>query len=915
MRLRPRRESSPPAHTRPIRSTLAALLVVPLASLIVLWAYETGTTARDALARWNYDAQVSATSGPGQALAAQLAAERQQSYALLTGPFAASRSPLNAQRARTDAAVAAFRRSALAARARGALDPSARQDLSAVLAGLARLGAIRAAVDIGRAGPLATFEAYDRIINDTFGFLGSQAAASSTPLYQEALAALDMSRALEAARREAALADGAALAHRPLTPGARDLFGQSVGAERLLEAQAMPGLGPELAGRFRALFTSPAYGSFLVMEAQLLQAPPGGRQTPPGAATQAPGNAGIQPSASAPPASGAQPASGAGSQPPGLPGTLTPGGWRSAAVPFLTAFAKAAGAAQAQVSADVRRQDQQTLARLGLTGGLGLLAIIVSLGLLLRFGRRLTRELTSLQRSAREVAEERLPQIVQKLRDGADVDPAADAVPIGTGRTAEVALVAQALTTLQRNAIEAAAGQARLRHGVSQVFLSLSRRSQSLLHRQLSMLDAMERGTSDPETLADLFRLDHLTTRMRRHAEGLIIISGAVPARGWREPVPVIDVIRAAIAEVEDYVRVDVVTDTTEVVAGVAVADLVHLLAELIENATMFSPSGTRVEVRASRVGNGFAVEIEDRGIGLAPGTAAVLNERLASPPEFDLVSTDQLGLFVVSRLASRHGIKVALRDSAFGGVTAVVLLPHSLVLSAEQAQAGTEAGQPAAGQQAPGFGLTGRRPSPPAPAQPPRFMGPAVPPPGSAPAAVPLTAAARPVTRLAAAPPAPPGPPARPGGQVRQAGDDLRASGLPASPGTEAGGAESGSGAQPQAGAETGAGAQAGGAESGSGAQHPAGPQARTGAEARASGAARARPVSAGEYRGLPMRVRQASLAPQLRHDPPPRSVSAAAQPHTPEEARAIMAALQRGWQRGRADGDPSGDAKAEEK
>ena len=168
---------------------------------------------------------------------------------------------------------------------------------------------------------------------------------------------------------------------------------------------------------------------------------------------------------------------------------------------------------------------------------------------------------------------------------------------------------------------------------------------------------------------------------MRRHAEGLIILSGATPGRGWREPVPVVDVLRAAIAEVEDYTRVDVISESRDTVAGVAVNDVIHLIAELIENAAAFSPPNTPVEVRADRVGGGVAVEIEDRGLGLTPGELAEINERLGSSPEFDLANSDQLGLFVVGRLAARHGIKVSLRQSPFGGTTAIVLLPHSVIV------------------------------------------------------------------------------------------------------------------------------------------------------------------------------------------------------------------------------------------
>ena len=208
--------------------------------------------------------------------------------------------------------------------------------------------------------------------------------------------------------------------------------------------------------------------------------------------------------------------------------------------------------------------------------------------------------------------------MVEQLRRGDDVDVAAESPPPGTSSIQEISRIAESFGTVQAAAVSAAVDQARLRKGVNQVFLNISMRNQSLLHRQLAMLDSMERRTSEPGALADLFRLDHLTTRMRRHAEGLIILSGAVPGRGWRDPVPVVDILRAAVAEVEDYVRVDVTSESDNLVAGSAVSDVIHLIAELVENAAVFSPPNTRIEVRAERVGTGLVAEVEDRGLGLS---------------------------------------------------------------------------------------------------------------------------------------------------------------------------------------------------------------------------------------------------------------------------------------------------------
>jgi len=319
-------------------------------------------------------------------------------------------------------------------------------------------------------------------------------------------------------------------------------------------------------------------------------------------------------------------------------------------------------------------------------GGAGLGAVLIVAFLLLRFGNRITRELTGFYGAVRSLAEERLPEVVGRLSRGQDVDVTAEAPPLVLPtRFLEVARIADGFSAVQRTAVEAAVGQAELRKGVSNIFRSLARRNQSLLQRQLRMLDEMERSTEDPDALAQLFRLDHLTTRMRRQSEGLIILSGSAPGRRWTMPVPVIEVLRGAIGEIEDYVRVDLAADARDLVTGAAVADLTHLLAELIENAALYSPPHTRVQVRTSRVASGFIVEIEDRGLGIPASTLAILNERLARPPEFDLADSDQLGLIVVSRLAVRHGIRVTLRGSPYGGAAAIVLIPHEIVVAEEE--------------------------------------------------------------------------------------------------------------------------------------------------------------------------------------------------------------------------------------
>jgi len=269
---------------------------------------------------------------------------------------------------------------------------------------------------------------------------------------------------------------------------------------------------------------------------------------------------------------------------------------------------------------DTPHHDHEVVVGFVAVTGLGLAIVIAAVVMMGRFARRLTQDITDLESTARHLAEEEMPGLVERLRRGEQGVVPEEITPRPRTKTAEIARADAAMASLQHTAAVAAAGEARLRNGIGQVFVSLARRNQSLLQRQLRLIDTLEQKASDPATLADLFPLDHLTTRMRRHAEGLIILSGAAPGRSWSEPVPVIDVIRGAVAEVEDYKRVTVLTMAEDAVAGLAAADMIHLLAELIENATLSSPSGTRVEVRAERVANGFAIEIDDRGLGIEAG-------------------------------------------------------------------------------------------------------------------------------------------------------------------------------------------------------------------------------------------------------------------------------------------------------
>jgi len=366
------------------------------------------------------------------------------------------------------------------------------------------------------------------------------------------------------------------------------------------------------------------------------------------------------------------------------PGTTTPpvplAQWQKTAGTYagnlVVVLTKSPNWIQSQVVSSAR----SALTTLIVAASAGLLAMILSIVFSLLMGRRLLRRLTGLRQAALDLAHDRLPKVMARLRAGETVDVAAES-PSDAPSVDEIDQVQQAFTVVHRTALQAAVEEANLRRGISDVFRNLARRNQALLHRQLGLLDGMERRADEPEQLEDLFRIDHLTTRMRRHAEGLIILSGDSPGRSWSQPVPFIDVLRAAVAEVEDYTRIQVEVRSKAALAGHAVADVVHMLAELLENAAVFSPPGTRVRVQGELVGRGFAVEVEDRGLGLTEERQAEINRDLAEVPAFDLAGSDRLGLFITGRLAHRHDIKVTLRSSPYGGTTAIVIIPMSLVV------------------------------------------------------------------------------------------------------------------------------------------------------------------------------------------------------------------------------------------
>ena len=308
-------------------------------------------------------------------------------------------------------------------------------------------------------------------------------------------------------------------------------------------------------------------------------------------------------------------------------------------------------------------------------------ALVLAVALALITARSLIRPVRRLEAAAEETAERRLPGVVQRLQDGEQVDLAAEsAPPIEVRSSDEIGHLAEAFNSVHRVAVRVAGREAALRRSVGDMFLNLARRSQSLIERQLEVIDELEASGSEAEVRAGLGELDHLATRMRRNAENLIILSGSEPTRRWRGPIDLTEVVQASVGEVKEHTRVELLPLDQVQLAGHAAADVMHLLAELIENAVTFSAPGTKALVAGQPLPAGYLLEIEDQGLGMTDEQLVKVNERLARPPDVDFALAKMLGFFVVTQLASKHGIKVQLRHSWYGGITALVLLPRQLL-------------------------------------------------------------------------------------------------------------------------------------------------------------------------------------------------------------------------------------------
>ena len=623
-----------------IRLRVGILIVVPVLCLIGLYGFAASITLGSALTQAHAKTVRNDLLAPVDNFLAALAQERHLAVLSLADPTSTQfASEVGMQENNTRKTLDALTAAVQSPQVTGNGSAGEQKAIKNLIGAAGTLAAVRGNVAAGAISVTTAVRDYDSIIDTGYTVLDEALGAqSNVPLVTQALNVINLDRALQATLAESDLLAGD-MAQGKFPVADKITFGELATQRQALSSTAMAELSPDYRSLVGRYVTPGIEQSLATLEAEVIGTP--WHKGPPPASIVA--------------------------------GTAAFGSYAKGMATALTLAGN-------KLTDQVTHQANVVFVELILAAGLGLLGTVASIALSLLIGRGLIRQLRDLRESALTLAHEKLPSVISQLRAGQPVDPA-EYDPGEPASGNEIDQVQHAFNVVQQTAIQSAIDESRLRRGISDVFRNLAGRSQSLLHRQLTLLDGMERRASEPDELEDLFRIDHLTTRMRRHAEGLIILSGEAPARGWRQPVPLVDVLRAAVAEVEDYTRIRVLCRTNAAVAGHAVADIIHLVAELAENATVFSPPNTPVRIQGDIVGRGFAVEIEDRGLGISQVRMDEINANLANPPQFDLSGSDRLGLFIAGQLAQRHDVKITLRPSVYGGTTAIVLIPTALVV------------------------------------------------------------------------------------------------------------------------------------------------------------------------------------------------------------------------------------------
>ncbi|MEV0699279.1 nitrate- and nitrite sensing domain-containing protein [Saccharopolyspora sp. NPDC050389] len=612
--------------------------------LLVLWLGFSSLTVYEGFSARVIAVGVKSASIPAVNSLASLQKERQLVMERLSRPDI-DPAALTAQRVRTDRAIGEMRANLgqLADDAPARIATRAR-DLDALLVQLPQQ---RARSDSGTSSRAETFRFYNRLLDAGVNLFDTQSrVAPDLDVSQAALAATDVFRAADQMSQAASLG-GAALVGGEFNTEDHLSFAALVGAYHSRLETAVPAAEPGTVELYRRLIASPAWQRLVGYEHALVEHPP-----------QRSGNFAVDESE-----------------------------WRQATNEVAEQLV-AIAVEQARATSDLGLQNGTDRLIQVLVGSLAaLVAVLVGIVLAARNARRLVdrtlvTRLAKLRDDTLRLASGRLPDIMSRLKRGEQIDVEAELSPLEHGND-EIGQVAEAFNTAHHTAVVAAVRENQAKAGINKVFLGIAHRNQGLVHRQFKVLDELARGEEHPQRQDALVRLDHLATRARRNAENLIILAGEQPGRQWRKPVRLADVVRAAVAETELYDRIRMHPMPEVSLVGAPVGDVIHLLAELLDNATSFSSPHSEVQVFGGSEPRGVLVRIEDEGLGMRPADRDDANVRLSTPPRFEditLRGDSRLGLFVVAQLAARRGIKVVLQEAAGSGTVATVLLPTEIL-------------------------------------------------------------------------------------------------------------------------------------------------------------------------------------------------------------------------------------------
>ncbi|MEV7923937.1 nitrate- and nitrite sensing domain-containing protein [Kitasatospora sp. NPDC088779] len=655
--LRARANRRPPTPKAPrrrprlsLRTALLVLAVVPSIALAALWAVTSGETVFDFQRQAAQGLLAQKAGQPSNIVYYSLQEERRLSAEALARP-GGNTDQLRRQRQQTDDAVRQFQ--VLSGETADSAPEEVRTAVTEARQAMGKLAEQRTAVDHGSIDQQALYAYYtDLIAVDLRLFTAlSRVDAGEVTWVSKTLVNTFWAKEM-LAREDAILARGWPTGR--LSAADYQQVQQAVGAqEHLFTVQVLPYIPDGEAAAWHDLMNSPAWQAKAAVEQSLTKP------------TAAEANGTVK-----------------------LPAAQDQ--WRQALDQLNPQLVKAIENRTSAIVDVGKGTILSLLTKVVLTTVVGLITVVAVIIASWRLSRSLRRRIKELQTQAEEM-ERTLPEVVERLGRGEQVDVETDsrtitAGPHGNG-TDELARLGQALNLARASAVEAAVKQAEQHRGFERLLQRIARRTQLLIGRQLRKLDELERKHEDPEVLEGLFDLDHLTARLRRYEENLVIMAGGQPQRRWRKPVPLLDVLRAAQGEVQDYRRIMIDVEGHPWLSERAVGPVAHVLAELMENATTFSKPPTPVEVRAAMVGRGLAVEIEDRGLGMDPEQYDAANELMSRPPRTDVLARAddvRLGFYVIARLAAHNGLKIEFRPSAFGGTRVVVLVPDELVIDGD---------------------------------------------------------------------------------------------------------------------------------------------------------------------------------------------------------------------------------------